>query len=369
MQIDICENIQKSDRCPSMKNLLQMKSLPINFHSINRASILLLIFIVLTACNQESENINLNAPIDSEKTSQVGKNSETQRMDTKTFSPRIIAYYNTNTTPILDRAEHLPYTHYILSFLVPDGQGGIKPSKDLAKVLADKAALARVQDAGKKIMVSVGGGTVAGKDWMQMGAQAGAVADAIATVVEQYHLDGVDLDVEAVPYTNQKSFQPYADAVIALTQAIAIRLPNKDLSHAPQPPYLCKPGSSGECPKDSLYATILAAAGEHISWINMQYYSNPPVTSSDIDEVDSYISIVEGWNGFVGLESSRLVVGKPYSSRVNGHEPIAEIKGKILTPLITKYGQSFGGFMAWEYIEDDGGTWAKSIEKLIRLDQ
>lgn len=286
----------------------------------------------------------------------------TKKLETK-YSPRLIAYYNSNTRPILNNAERLPYTHYILSFLVPDGQGGIKPSKALQQVLADKVALARVQAAGKKLMVSVGGGTVTGKDWLQLGNNAEAVAEAIAIVVEQHNLDGVDLDVEAVPYTHQKTFQPYADAVMALTQALAKRLPNKYLSHAPQPPYLCQPGSSGECPNDSLYATILAGAGQHISWLNMQYYSNPPVTSSDVDEVESYTSIVQGWDGFAGLDATRLVLGKPYSKQVNGYQPMTEVSSQIINPLIKKYGQSFGGFMAWEFIQDDQGIWAEAVKK------
>jgi chitinase len=80
------------------------------------------------------------------------------------------------------------------------------PSKDLKKVLSDSKALARVQTAGKKIMVSVGGGTVIGKDWLKMGSNANSVAESIATIVEKYNLDGVDLDVEAAPYTRKRYF-------------------------------------------------------------------------------------------------------------------------------------------------------------------
>jgi len=324
--------------------------------SNHRIISLLSLLILLTACQQDSQHQNTNSPA-TESEQPVTPSSNT--------TPRLIAYYNTNTKPILNHAERLHYTHYILSFLIPDGQGGIKPSKDLQLVLADKLALARVQAAGKKIMLSVGGGTVTGKDWLKMGNNAEAVAESIAAVVEQYNLDGVDLDVEAVPYTQQQVFQPYADAIIALTRALAKRLPNKYLTHAPQPPYLCKPGSSGECPNDSLYATILAAAGHHISWLNMQYYSNPPATSIDADEVASYVSIVEGWDGFPGLDSTRLVLGKPYSSHINGYEPMTEVSSKILNPLVEKYRQNFGGFMAWEFIQDENGAWAEAVRKAI----
>lgn len=345
-----------------MYNSYPSKSIRFNLRVILVFSLLL---ILLTACqnNPKKKNIDLqpNKSIITPAT-EPSKPEKTETSSTST-SPRLIAYYNTNTKPILHNAERLRYTHYILSFLVPDGKGGIMPSKALKEVLADKQALARVQAAGKKILVSIGGGTVGAKDWLKMGQNAEAVAESIAAIVEKYNLDGVDLDVEAVPYTKQLMFQPYADAVIALTQALSKSIPGKYLTHAPQPPYLCKPGSSGECPNDSLYAAILAEAGDQISWLNMQYYSNPPVTSSDVDEVASYVSIVQGWDGFPGLDSTRLVFGKPYSSRVNGYESLKEVTTKILDPLVKKYGHNFGGFMAWEFNQDENGEWADAVGK------
>lgn len=216
---------------------------PLKSNRLNLRAIFVLcsLLTLLTACQQGSHKKNrdllpknsITTPVTTPLKPKSPEKSETPSTIT---SPRLIAYYNANTKPILHNAERLQYTHYILSFLIPDGKGGIKPSGALKVVLADKDALARVQAAGKKIVVSVGGGTVTGKDWLKMGNNAQAIVESIATIVEQYNLDGVDLDVEAVPYTKQSSFQPYADAVITLTQALAKRLPNKYLSHAPQPP-------------------------------------------------------------------------------------------------------------------------------------
>ncbi len=152
----------------------------------------------------------------------------------------------------------------------------------------------------------------------------------------------------------------YAEAVAKLTNAIAARLPGTLLCHALQPPYLCAPGSPG-CPEDSLYAAILAGTGDSIDWLNMQYYSNPPVTASDVDEVSHYESVVRGWEGFSGLPAHRLVVGKPYSSRVEGYQPAVQVVSEILEPLLEKYGDRFGGFMAWEYSEDPAGDWARRV--------
>jgi len=279
-------------------------------------------------------------------------------------SPRLVVYTNTNTDPILANANTLPYSHYILAFLIPDGDTAVKPSRALQEVLAQPEVIAAAQAAGKKVMVSLGGGTLGAKDWLTLGKNAAAVADSVAQIIDQYHLDGVDLDIEAVPYERQSSFQPYADAAIALTQALAARLPGKLLTHAPQPPYLCAPGSCG-CPPDSLYATILNATGEQISWLNMQYYSNPPVTASDIDELASYRSIVNGWQGFAGLPAHRLVLGKPYSSKVSGYQPLAEVVSDLLNPLVAEYGDQFGGFMAWEFNEDADGSWATAIASTL----
>ncbi len=280
-------------------------------------------------------------------------------------SPRIIAYSNSNTEPLLKDAESLPYTHYILSFLIPDGRGGVEPSGALKPVLADAATIQRVRSAGKKVLVSLGGGTVGGKDWLSLGENAVSVAESVAAIVEEHQLDGVDLDVEAVPYERQSEFQPYADAVVALTQELAKRLPGKLLTHAPQPPYLCRPGSPGGCPADSLYATILAATGDDITWLNMQYYSNPPLTSSNFEEVYHYRSVIKGWEGFPGLEAQRLVVGKPYSPRVNGFEPMDVVVKDILRPLAKEFGSSFGGFMAWEFNEDPEGAWANAVSQVL----
>lgn len=280
-------------------------------------------------------------------------------------APRLVVYYNSPTDPVLAGAEAHPYTHYILSFLVPDGKGGVEPSAHLEKALADPAAIRRVRAAGKKVLVSVGGGEVGGHDWLTLGRNATAVAEQVAGVVETYELDGVDLDVEAVPYERRSSFEPYARAVIALTVAISDRLPGKLLTHAPQPPYLCEPGSFGACPEDSLYAAILAGAGDRISWLNMQYYSNPPLTSADVDEVASYESIVRGWKGFPGLPAERLVLGKPYSPDVSGHEPLDELVSDLLEPLVARHGRSFGGFMAWQLDQDPDGEHARALSRAL----
>ncbi len=201
--------------------------------------IFLAAYIVLgTACQQASLGTNVDS------TPGVLPTALPDSVDSDT--PRLIAYYNANTHPILKDADQQLYTHYILSFLIPDGKGGVTPSGPLRAVLADSKALNRVQAAGKKIMVAVGGGTVTGDDWLTLGNNAESVAESIAKIVEQHNLDGVDLDIEAVPFMKQSEFQPYADAAIALTRALAKRLPGKYLTHAPQPPYLCKPGSSGQ---------------------------------------------------------------------------------------------------------------------------
>jgi len=276
-------------------------------------------------------------------------------------SPRIIVYSNANTRPILHRAETYPYTHYILAFLIPDGKGGIQPGGALDAVLKNSEALQRVQNSGKKILISLGGGTVAGEEWLIWGKNADRVAKALTEIVKQYNLDGVDLDIENVGYKTSAEVQKYGDAIIRLTKAIAKKMPGKIITHAPQPPYLCKPGSSKQCPDVSLYAYVLLKASQHISWLNMQYYSNPPLTSSDIDELESYRSIVEGWDGFPGYPPDRLVVGKPYSSRVNGYEPREEVVSEILTPLAQEFGKSFGGFMAWELSQDTNGDWANAV--------
>ncbi|HXV28621.1 MAG TPA: glycoside hydrolase family 18 protein [bacterium] len=281
-------------------------------------------------------------------------------------TPRLVAYYNANTVPVLAKADTFPYTHYILAYLLPDGTGGVKPEGALKYTLKDPAAIRRVQSAGKKVLISLGGGTVAGEAWLEMGKNADKIARETARYVEMFQLDGVDLDIENVGYKTEKDLQTYGEAIIRLTLALARELPGKLLTHAPQPPYLCKPRSFSQCPDVSLYAYVLASAGSHISWLNMQYYSNPPLTVSDAQEVSHYESVVNGWEGFPGLEPRKLVVGKPYSRVVSGHEPRERVISMILQPLASEYQNSFGGFMGWEFSEDSGGAWAQAVSKVLR---
>ena len=126
---------------------------PLNLRVILVFSSLLSLITLLTACQQDSQNENKDSLTKKSITTSATvalKPEELEKPETSSIStsPRLIAYYNTNTKPILHNAEQLHYTHYILSFLIPDGKGGIIPSNDLKAVLADNHALTRVQAAG-----------------------------------------------------------------------------------------------------------------------------------------------------------------------------------------------------------------------------
>ncbi len=60
-----------------------------------------------------------------------------------------------------------------------------------------------------------------------------------------------------------------------------------------------------------------------------------------------------------------VVLGKPYSSKVSGYEPLAQVVTDLLDPLVADYGDQFGGFMAWEFNEDADGSWAATIASTL----
>ncbi len=120
---------------------------------------------------------------------------------------RIVVYSNANTDPILAHAADYPYTHYILAFLVPDANG-VVPSPPVQVVLDEPAAIRAVQAAGKKVMISLGGGAVTAAHWLDWGRRADAIAEQVAGIVKHHGLDGVGMDVENLPYTSAREFGP-----------------------------------------------------------------------------------------------------------------------------------------------------------------
>ena len=101
---------------------------------------LLTLIVLLAACHQNSARENTDLQLKNSIT--TPSKSEKPETSSTNASPRLIAYYNSNTKPILKNAERLPYTHYIL---IPDGKGGIMPSKSLKVAFSTKPTKTKAQ--------------------------------------------------------------------------------------------------------------------------------------------------------------------------------------------------------------------------------
>jgi len=238
---------------------------------------------------------------------------------------RLVIYYNNNTTP-LKNIVNMDYTHVILSFLIPD------PSNPLNLVLSGNldnnvlGDIQTVQQAGKKVMISMGGETFSSAAYQAMVGKEDEVAANIAAIVNQYGFDGVDLDYEDTNAIMDKTPYDGPQFISDLTNALAGKLPSGALiTHAPQPPYLCAPGAPFNCPASTTgYVEVLQKAGANISWLNMQYYNNDWYVTPVDKVVTGYEQAVAGWT-------------------------------------------DFGGVMGWQFSSDANGTWAKTIGSAMGL--
>ena len=87
-----------------------------------------------------------------------------------TTPPRNVIYYNDGSNPIsLAEISGLPYTDVILAFLVPDdnlnlmGQGGAFD----ANGNPNPGDIRTLQNAGKNVLISLGGETFPSSAWQQ----------------------------------------------------------------------------------------------------------------------------------------------------------------------------------------------------------
>jgi len=273
-------------------------------------------------------------------------------------SPRYVMYYHSDATPLSAMAD-TPYTHIILSFLRPtiesDGSIGLISPPRLEPFWSDVPDLV---SAGKKVLISFGGGLVTSADYAPLAGREAELAEQLAAFVTRMQLQGIDIDYEASNTFHSKRPAGVIDGrafVIALTRELRMRLPAGKylISHAPQPPYLDPVWHGGP------YLDVLRAAGDSIDWIAVQYYDNPgfdaPVATHIVGLTQgasrtSYGALVEHPDG-PRWPSNRLVVGKPvyHADANNGHLAPAAVIDEIVLPLRARYGDSFGGLMGWQF--------------------
>jgi len=281
--------------------------------------------------------------------------------------PRLVIYFNSHKVP-LENVVNMAYTDVILAFLITDAQLKVKLSGNLGS--REMNQVKTVQQAGKRFLVSFGGGTLSHDVYQQLKGKEHDVAEQIVSIINHYDLDGVDLDYEDSKALMFNKDYNGADFLITLTHALYDFLPEdkRIITHAPQPPYLCAPGPPFDCSPDRTgYVKVLNSVGDKISWLNMQYYNNPPFNEVG-NIILNYHQIVNGWTGFNGYPANKLVVGKPFSPRAagSGYVPVEELVKDVINPLVEEF-PGFGGVMGWQFCFDGDGQWSTALGKALKL--
>jgi chitinase len=274
-----------------------------------------------------------------------------------TTPPRNVIYYNDGSNPIpLAGISDLPYTDVILAFLVPGdnlnltGQGGAFDSGGNPNPNDIQA----LQNAGKNVLISVGGEYFPSSDWQQYAQDVNGLVEQIAGYVTANGFSGVDID-----YEDDYGFTGVYDGVtflIELTNGLAQELPpgQNVITHAPQPPYF-----DGNARYNDAYTQIWQGAGNNISWFNCQFYNNPRYSSSASSKV-SYYEIFADITG-----ASKLLMGVPLNPASSGYLPLGQFTSQVIAPLLQTFGSAFGGVMGWEFSYDQGGTWAEGTAQAL----
>jgi len=207
----------------------------------------------------------------------------------------------------------------------------------------DSASVTRFKNDGKKVLGSFGGWDQ-NKYWQYCTAQ-NTVTQLVA-LVKQYNLDGVDIDYEVSPVNTQY--------LIDVTNGLAASLPTGAyITHAPMQVWLDNSSSP--------YWPVMEAVGSKISWLNVQYYNNPPNPVSDpAAAIAHYKNIVT--NLFKG-DATKVVFGFCISE-CKGYDATPAQAQNLTQQLVQAYPTNFGGVMAWA-CNSDTGAWSAAVHTAL----
>lgn len=280
---------------------------------------------------------------------------------------KLVTYFNNGSTPLVN-VKDLLYTNIILAFLFTEEKaplelniaGGMAASQSPPELTHTTInAIKELQQVGKKVHVSFGGGTMTSKAYAGMVGSESKIAQSIADFVIKYDLDGVDIDFEDTAAFMGKARYNGVDLLVNLTKALRSLLPAGKymITHAPQPPYLV-PGNGMDG-----YVEIMKNVGDQIDWLNVQFYNNPPWSTSPKEIVNA----VHQFSLLQNLSTEKIMVGLPVTihDAATGYIPINEIVSSIVNPLMQQ--DSIGGMMNWQFSSDKDGEWGKTIGNALGL--
>ena len=273
-----------------------------------------------------------------------------------TTPPRNIIYFDSDANQIpLEGISALPYTDVIVGFLVPGanlhlhGAGGAFNSHLQSNIQT-------LQNAGKNVLISVGGGGgFPSSDYQSYAQNLNGFVSQIVNFVTTYGFNGVDIDYEDI-----NGFTGIYDGVgflIELTSALAEALPSGQniVTHAPQTPYW------DPCWNNAPYAQIWQQVGNQITWINNQFYNNAPWDATPDLKVQWYQNIA----AITGPQKLMLGALLAEVGHDEGYLPPEQMVANVIAPLQATFVSQFGGVMGWQFAFDQGGAWANGIGQAL----
>jgi len=291
-------------------------------------------------------------------------------------SPHSVVYYPMWSAVSLTKLASTSYTDVILAFLIPTSSSDL--TLEVSGSSLKSSYIQTLQQHNKKVLISIGGSTFPSAAYQSYAANVSGLVSQIVTFVNQYNLDGVDIDYEdSCGFTNfyydnngnKVSCSQTYDGVkflVALTNGLAQALPGKIITHAPQTPYWdntsayldnvctgCNPNST-----TAAYTQIWQQAGDNIAWFNNQFYNNgAPYDDNDAHKANWYKQIAN----IVG--SSKLMMGVCLPGACEGSVNSTGDIDTLVSGLKTQFGSGFGvgGFMVWDS-DLDSPNWSYASE-------
>jgi chitinase len=246
-------------------------------------------------------------------------------------------------------------THINYAFVLPNANGSLQALDNTAKL---QSLVTAAHNAGVKVSISVGGWndgndsafvSLAGNSTART-----AFVNNLVNLVNQYSLDGVDIDWE-YPDTSSESSN-YTTLMSQLATAMHSR--GKLLTAA-----VIAQGSTANFISSSVFSSV--------DWLNLMNYDNNDFQHSTYS---SAVSCLDYWINTRGLPASKAVQGVPFYSRPGyfsfaellaqgasatsdtfngeGYNGITTIKNK--TNL--EFDRGGGGMMFWELSQDATGA-------------
>eukprot|EP00456_Euglypha_rotunda_P004219 TRINITY_DN10712_c0_g1_i3.p1 TRINITY_DN10712_c0_g1~~TRINITY_DN10712_c0_g1_i3.p1 ORF type:complete len:191 (-),score=26.04 TRINITY_DN10712_c0_g1_i3:94-585(-) len=161
-------------------------------------------------------------------------------------------------------------------------------------------------------------------------------------------LDGIDIDYEQSPVDT--------NFLETLTKELASGLPTGSyITHAPMQIWLDNSSSP--------YWTVVKNVGNLISFLNVQYYNNPPnPVSAPTTAINHYKNIVtQLYNG----DASHVLFGFCISECSN-YDESGSGAGSIASQLVQAYPNNYGGVMAWACNSDTNGQWSAPVHQAMQ---